>query len=186
MIIWNAALTLMVAFLLWQQWGQGPASTKPKQAAGPFTIAYFEMDSVAANFELVKDLQVEIAKREELINAEMEKMARNMQQKYNYYQEQANTGVMNQAQSEAAGRDMKNLDDQMKNRKQALDAEYSDFVMRRQNEIKEKIEAYLKEYNQSQRYSYIISYEPGLFYYKDAAYDITADVIKGLNQKYKK
>jgi len=149
-------------------------------------MAYFEMDSVASNFELVKELKTEMLKREESINAEMEKMARNLQQKYNYYQEQANTGVMNQAQSEAAGRDMKNLDDQIKNRKQALDAEYGDFVMRRQNEIKSKIEAFLAEYNKSQDFSYIISYEPGLFYYKDKAYDITDDLVKGLNEKYKK
>jgi outer membrane protein len=149
-------------------------------------MAYFEMDSVAANFELVKELKTEMLKREEAINAEMEKLARNMQQKYNYYQEQANTGVMNQAQSEAAGRDMKNLDDQMKNRKQSLDAEYGDFVVRRQNDIKSKIEAFLKEYNENQQYSYIISYEPGLFYYKDTAYNITEDLVKGLNEKYKK
>ena len=80
---------------------------------------------------------------------------------------------------------MKNLDDQMKSRKQALDSDYSDFVMRRQNEIKSKIETFLKEYNRTKDYSYIVSYEQGLFYYKDTAYNITADVVKGLNELYK-
>ena len=77
------------------------------------------------------------------------------------------------------------MDDEIKNRKQALDSEYSDFVMRRQNEIKTKIEAFLKEYNKTKDYSYIVSYEQGLFYYRDTAYNITADVIKGLNASYK-
>jgi outer membrane protein len=191
MIIWNVLLSVLLAWLLFQQFSGGAgksliAKKKVTASGGPFRMAYFEMDSVAANFELVKELKTEMLKREEAINAEMEKLARNMQQKYNYYQEQANTGVMNQAQSEAAGRDMKNLDDQMKNRKQALDAEYGDFVVRRQNDIKSKIEAFLKEYNENQQYSYIISYEPGLFYYKDTAYNITEDLVKGLNEKYKK
>jgi outer membrane protein len=191
MIVWNVVLTLVAGWLLFLQLGGGGATgkllkTHSDAPAGPFRMAYFEMDSVAANFELVKELKTEMLKREEAINAEMEKLARNLQQKYNYYQEQANTGVMNQAQSEAAGRDMKNLDDQIKNRKQALDAEYGDFVMRRQNEIKSKIEAFLADYNQSHQFSYIISYEPGLFYYKDKAYDITGDLVKGLNEKYKK
>lgn len=191
MIIWNIGLTLLAGWLLFQQLSGksamgGSRKTRSDAPAGAFRMAYFEMDSVASNFELVKELKTEMLKREESINAEMEKMARNLQQKYNYYQEQANTGVMNQAQSEAAGRDMKNLDDQIKNRKQALDAEYGDFVMRRQNEIKSKIEAFLAEYNKSQEFSYIISYEPGLFYYKDKAYDITDDLVKGLNEKYKK
>lgn len=191
MIIWNVALSLVAGWLLFQQLsgsnaGGGLRKSRSDAPAGAFRMAYFEMDSVAANFELVKELKTEMLKREESINAEMDKMARNLQQKYNYYQEQANTGVMNQAQSEAAGRDMKNLDDQIKNRKQALDAEYGDFVMRRQNEIKSKIEAFLAEYNKGQDFSYIISYEPGLFYYKDKAYDITDDLVKGLNEKYKK
>ena len=191
MIVWNVLLSVLLAWLLFQQLsgGAGKSLTSKKRVApsgGPFRMAHFEMDSVAANFELVKELKAEMLKREESINAEMERMARTMQQKYNYYQEQANTGVMNQAQSEAAGREMKSLDDQMKNRKQALDAEYGDFVMRRQNEIKSKIEAFLKEYNENQQFSYIISYEPGLFYYKDTAYNITGDLVNGLNQKYKK
>jgi outer membrane protein len=190
LIVWNVLLTILVVWLLSQQLGtKNGSSVKGKTgtaaAAGPFKMAYFEMDSVAANFELVKELKTEMLKREESINTEMDRLARNMQQKYNYYQEQANTGVMNQAQSEAAGRDMKKLDDQIKNRKQVLDAEYGDFVMRRQNDIKSKIEAFLAEYNQSHQFSYIISYEPGLFYYKDKAYDITSDLLKGLNEKYK-
>jgi outer membrane protein len=57
--------------------------------------------------------------------------------------------------------------------------------MRRQNEIKAKIEEYLREYNNASAYTYIVSYEPGLFYYKDTAYNITADLVKGLNERYK-
>ena len=191
MLIWNVLLSLVCVVLLYLQFSGGLGSLAGRKSAsslpsGPFRMAYFEMDSVAANFELVKELKAEMLKKEDSISVEMDRMARNMQQKYNYYQEQANTGVMNQAQSEAAGRDLKNLDDQIKGRKQALDAEYGDFVMRRQNEIKTKIETFLAEYNQNSQFSYIISYEPGLFYYKDKAYDITADLIKGLNEKYKK
>jgi outer membrane protein len=187
-IIWNVALTLVAAVLLFLQFSSGrqhSSSTKRIEPAGPFRMAYFEMDSVAANFELVKELKAEMQKKEETINAEMQKMADNMQRKYDYYQQQANTGLMNEKQSEVAGQEMRALDDQLKNRKQALDAEYGDFVMRRQNEIKSKIEAFLAEYNKEHQYSYIVSYEQGLFYYKDTAYNITADLIKGLNEKFK-
>lgn len=188
MIVWNVALTVVAAVLLYFHFtGNGGRSSLAKKAepAGPFRMAYFEMDSVAANFDLVKELKAEMQKKEEAISSEMQKMADNMQRKYEYYQQQANTGLMNEKQSEVAGQEMRSLDDQLKNRKQALDAEYGDFVMRRQNEIKSKIEAFLAEYNKEQQYSYIVSYEQGLFYYKDTAYNITADLIKGLNEKYK-
>lgn len=188
MIIWNVVLTILSVYFLYQFLSGGAVKTlaRAKAApAGPFKMAYFEMDSVEANFELVKELKAELMKKEQGIEQEMKKMADNMQNRYNYYQQQANTGLMNQAQNDAAGRELRNLEEQMKNRKQALDAEYGDFVMRRQNEIKAKIEEYLREYNSSSTFTYIVSYEPGLFYYKDTAFNITAELVKGLNEKYK-
>lgn len=193
MLIWNAVLTLGCGYLLYAHFTGNKTDKRSSSVngkitdadKGKFRIAYFEMDSLAANFDMVRELKSEMLKREEAINSEMEKLSRNLQQKFNFYQQQANSGTLTQEQSEAASRDMKNLDDEMKNRKQALDSDYSDFVMRRQNEIKSKIEAFLKEYNKTRDYSYIVSYEQGLFYYKDTAYNITADVVKGLNTYYK-
>lgn len=188
MIIWNVVLTILSVYFLYQFLSGGAAkslASAKAASAGPFKMAYFEMDSVEANFELVKELKAELMKKEQGIEQEMQKMAANMQDRYNYYQQQANTGLMNQAQNDAAGRELRNLEEQMKNRKQALDAEYGDFVMRRQNEIKAKIEEYLREYNSTSTFTYIVSYEPGLFYYKDTAFNITAELVQGLNEKYK-
>ena len=80
---------------------------------------------------------------------------------------------------------MKKLDDDIKNRRQQLDQEYNELMVRKQNDIKNKIEGFLKEYNKTKNFSYIISYEQGLFYFKDTAFNITTDVIRGLNQYYK-
>lgn len=190
-LIWNVLLSLALGYLLYNQFSTSKSHTINSVGTSTdslsnksFRIAYFEMDSLAANFNLVKDLKAEMIKKEDAINAEMEQLSRNLQQKFNTYQNQATSGNMTEEQSEAASRDMKGLDDQMKNRKQTLDAEYSDFVMRRQNDIKSKIEAFLKDYNKTKDYSYIVSYEQGLFYYRDTAYNITNDVIKGLNDLY--
>lgn len=185
-IVWNVMLTAALLFLGIRYYS-GTGTPRSAQPSGPntFKMAYFEMDSIEANFELVKELKEELAKKEQAIEQEMQKMASHAQQRYSYYQQQASTGLMNESQREAAERELRNLEEQMKNRKQALDAEYGDFVMRRQNEIKSKIEAYLQEYNKSHSYSYIVSYEQGLFYYKDSVNNITPDLIKGLNKKFK-
>lgn len=195
LLIWNLALTLGCGYLFFAHFtGKKPGASSKGASRdgqsgtaekGAFKIAYFEMDSLAANFDMVRELKSEMLKREESINGEIERMSKSLQQKFNYYQQQATSGSLNQEQSEEASRVMKNMDDEIKNRKQTLDSEYSDFVMRRQNEIKTKIESFLKEYNKEKDYSYIVSYEQGLFYYRDTAYNITADVIKGLNASYK-
>ncbi|HUR65055.1 MAG TPA: OmpH family outer membrane protein [Chitinophagaceae bacterium] len=193
MLIWNVILSLLVGVLLIMQFSSKTKKSKVAISSndslvntGQFRMAYFEMDSVAANFELVKEVKTELAKKEDDINREMENLARNYQQKYKYYQDQAQAGSLTQAQLDAAGVEMKKLDDGMKTRKGQLDQEYNDLMVRRQNDIKTKIETFLKEYNKAKNYSYIISYEQGLFYLKDTAYNITPDVVKGLNQLYKK
>lgn len=194
LLIWNVLLSLVAVYLLITHFGSKKRSSSSvnKVSTGDsgrinkdFRIAYFEMDSVAANFDMVKDVNAEISKREQAINEEIERLTKNLQQRYNYYQNEAQAGKLTQAQSDAAGQEMKTLDDQLKNRKQQLDQEYSDFMIRRQNDIKTKIEAFMKEYNKEKQYSYIVSYEQGLFYYRDTAYNITADVVKGLNDLYK-
>jgi outer membrane protein len=52
--------------------------------------------------------------------------------------------------------------------------------------VKRKIEDFLKAYNQQKGYSLILNNYPDLIYYKDPAYDITADLVQGLNNMYKK
>ena len=189
MLVWNGLLTLVCGFLLYQNWpakgaSAGPLSARANAAQSGFRMAYFEMDSIAAHFDMVKELKAEMTKREDAINAELEGLGKNMQQKLSYYQQQANTGALSQEQSDAASREMRTLDDNLKSRKQALESDYSDYVLRRQNEIKSKIEDFLKEYNQKSAYTYIVSYEAGLFYYKDSAYNITQNLIDGLNSQY--
>jgi len=189
-IIWNIALTLLCGYLVYNQLNSGSrrpasASGSASAATGSFRMAYFEMDSIAANFDMVKDLKTEMTKREDAIKAELDRLGKSMQQKLSYYQQQASTGSLTQEQSDAASREMRSLDDNLKSRQQSLESEYSDFVLRRQNEIKTTIEEFLKEYNDDSQYSYIVSYEPGLFYYKDTVHNITRDLIEGLNKKFK-
>ena len=193
LLIWNVLLTIALAvlFVLYFNAKKNSVSGAKNTASDTtgiskdFRIAYFEMDSVAENFQLVKEVKADLNKREAAINNEMERLGKEFQQKYNYYQKQAEAGGMDQAKSEAASEEMKRLDEKMRNRKQELDRDYNEYTAKKQNEIKTRIEAYMKEYNKAHNFTYIISYEPGLFYYRDTAYNITNNVAKGLNDFYK-
>ncbi|HKB43648.1 MAG TPA: OmpH family outer membrane protein [Chitinophagaceae bacterium] len=193
LLVLNIILTIAVGYLLYAQLSSkkaGSSVTKPvvkdpSASNNSFRIAYFEMDSVEANFSMVKDVKAELSKKEESINTELDKMDKSYRDKVNGYQQKAKAQSMTQVQSEMATQDLMATQEQLKNQKQALDQEYNDFMMRRMKDVKTKIEEFLKEYNKTKNYSYIVSYEQGLFYYKDTAYNITSDVIKGLNEMYK-
>ena len=192
MLIWNVLLTAVLGYLLIVQFGSGKTRNTTKSSVkdslkvnGDFRIAYFEMDSIAANFILVKQLKEEMLKREAVINNELDRMDKSYRKKLNDYQLKAQAQAMTQVESEKATQDLMKTQEDMKNSKMNMDQDYNDFVIRKQDEIKGKIQDFLKEYNKTKNYSYIVSYEQGLFYYKDTAYNITSDVLKGLNEIHK-
>lgn len=194
-IVFNGILLVLIGVLFYLHFSAAPkqmaapartATAKTPAGSSDFKIAYFNMDSLEASFAMVKDTRAELARREDAVNSEKAKMERNYKQKLEAYQRQAQSSAMNQVQSENATKEMMQLQQQIQNRSQALEQEYQDFATRKMKEIKERIETYLKEYNTQRGYAYIFAYEPGLlFYYRDTTYDITADVVDGLNKAYK-
>jgi outer membrane protein len=192
LLIWNVLLTVVAGYLLITQLGskKNAGSGSIKSAGGDsaqmrmdFRIAYFEMDSVEAHFEMVKEVKAEITKKEESSNIEMDRAGKNYQSKLAFYQNKQKD--MTQAEYEAAAMELKKMEQDLGTLKGRLDQDYSEFAMRKGKEVKTTIEDFLREYNKTRNYAYIVSYEQGLFYYRDSAYNITADVIKGLNEAHK-
>lgn len=191
LLIWNVVLSLVAAFLLFMQFGpkknssvKGKDPVKDTTTAGhQFRMAYFEMDSVESNFNVVKDVKAEINAKDIEYTNSLNQLDEIYKKKYNELSSKAET--MTQEERAAAQSTLQQLGESLKSQKQDLDLKYQDFVMRKNLDIKKKIEEYLKVYNKENNYSYIISYEQGLFYFKDTAYNITAEVIKGLNGYYK-
>ncbi|HEY0750092.1 MAG TPA: OmpH family outer membrane protein [Chitinophagaceae bacterium] len=189
-LIFNIVLLILVGLLVYLHFAQGEKSIKSNTNAnvssnpGDFKIAYFEMDSIENSFAMVKDVKAELSKKEETINNELERLEKNYRNKIAKYQAQG--ASMTQVQSEMAQRDVMQLQQNIQSRRQQLEQEYQELQMRKLKDVKTKIEDFLKEYNKDKRYSYILSYEPGLFYYRDSAYNITSDVITGLNSRYDK
>jgi outer membrane protein len=194
LLVWNVILTLVAGYLLFAQFSKkGNASTAGKRITkdslsgnSPFRIAYFEMDSVQSNTTLVKEVQGEIEKREKEYTGQLSQYESAYRNKLQEYQQKEKAGTMTtQADYEKAQVDLKQLEDRLKSKRQELDQQYQDFVMRSQLSLKKSIEEFVAKYNETKQYSYIVSYEQGLFYYKDTVYNITADIIKGLNEEYK-
>ena len=147
-------------------------------------IAYFEMDSVAANFEKAKEMKTELEKKEDKINEEMGRLQNAYQQKFVFLQQHGST--MTSAQTESARVDLAQLEQGIKDTKASLDQEYNNYYVQAQQEILAMIRKFCAEYNKDKKYAIIVSNEPGLIFYKDSTMDITKDLLKGLNEMYVK
>jgi len=151
---------------------------------GDCRIAYFDMDSVNNSFVLIKDVKEELGKQEEKINSELTRLQKAYNDRITHYQGQAQS--MSQVESEKANREILQLQDKIRSTKQDMEQRYQDLYMRKMQDVKSKVEGYLKEYNKDKGYSYILAYEPGFIFYRDSALNITSDLISGLNDRYKK
>ena len=147
-------------------------------------VAYFDMDSIEANFVLWKQVQAEVVKREAGINDTINQMRNGFQ---SYYQKlQAQSANLSPRQKDSLSNELAQMDAEIKNRTSDLNQKYQTYFMTRQQEIVTKIKNYCKEFNKDKKYSYIIAREPGLFYYTDTAYNVTSELLKGLNAFYSK
>jgi outer membrane protein len=151
---------------------------------GNCQIAYFDMDSINNSFALIKQVKSELSKEEERINSELTRLQKTYNDRITHYQGQSQT--MSQVESEKANRDILQLQDKIRTTKQDMEGRYQDLYMRKMQDVKAKVEDYLKEYNKDKNYAYILAYEPGFIFYRDTALNITADIVAGLNDKYKK
>lgn len=191
LLILNVVLLILVGVLFYWHFSSKdkPAAISKVQTASAatdngFRIAYFELDTITNSFAMVKDIEKELNKEEEKMNAEMNQWQKRYTDKLSQYQSQAQQ--MNQVQSENANRDMLQLQETIRNKKQELDQRYQDLYMRKKREVNSKIEEFLKEYNKTKGYAYIFSNEAGFMYYRDTVYNITNDLLKGLNEQYAK
>jgi outer membrane protein len=147
-------------------------------------VAYFDMDSIEANFTEFKKMQAEVVKKEGDINESINQMRTNFQ--YYYQKLQAQAANLTPRQQDSLGNVLAQMDADIKNRAAELNQSYQSYYMNKQQEIVSMIKKYCNEFNKDRKYSYIIAREPGLFYYTDTAYNVTSELLKGLNAFYAK
>lgn len=186
--ILNAVLLVAVGVLFYLHFSSSKkTAVKQSQVNGVqtrvengFKIGYFEWDSVTNSFALFKQMQEELNQRDESNAKEKMRLRQMYQNKINSYSQRE----LSQTESEAATQEIKSLEVDISNKMQKMDQDLQEIQMRKTNEIKSKIEDFLKEYNKDKGYSYILAYEPTIIFYRDTTLNITADLIKGLNEKY--
>lgn len=161
------------------------AKVEGEKFAPSTNIRYYDMDSVMANYDLVKTYnETNLRATRELENAmqsrqsELQRLASNIQQKV-----QSN-GYLSEASYNADMQDLNRKQQQAESYLGNLQARAQQEALRQQTEFLDSINNFLVYYNSDKHYDAILIYSPGQYF--NPALDITADVIAGLNARYKK
>ncbi len=162
-----------------------PVKTNPDNEKNNFKIAYFDIDSLQNNYVHFKDISAQIKAKESNISAQLNALQDSYQKRIKELQTKSAT--MTQTEGEAAQREYAQMQQKYQQRQVSMEQELKKSQIDLMTDVRNKIENFLKEYNKEHGYAFILSYEPGfMLYYKDSAFDITNDVISGLNQGYAK
>jgi outer membrane protein len=184
----NVVLVIAVAILFYLHFSsttkKDNSNNNAVTAAGAVKVAYFEMDSVQSQFEYYKETRNSLVAKDQSLSRELAQMENSFAKKYQDLQKTAQG--MSQAELASKQQELVEMDKNLKSKKQMMEQELSEESTRKLQDVKKKIEDYLKEYNKTKGFSYIISNSTDLIYYKDSTFNVTTDLIKGLNQLYKK
>jgi outer membrane protein len=162
---------------------------KPVPASGGggnFKIAYFDLDTLQSRYELMKDVKNEAVDRENQMNQELASEDRKNRLKIQEWQQKGNT--MTQAEVENANQQLQQMQQQFASDKQDREQRLYKFEEDKRNDIRKRIEEFIRNYNKGKSFAYIIAYDNAnsIIYNKDTLLNITNDLVDGLNAEYKK
>lgn len=146
-------------------------------------IAFVELDSLNDNIGYIKDRRSQLETEQKAIETEWQSGYRTLENRKNDFLKRGNS--ITQQEAEKFQGELMQQQQQVDGKKQALTQKLSEKSYQFMDDIQSKLKLFLKDYNKDGKYQYILTTGTGLDYmlYKDSSLNITADVIKGMNEK---
>ena len=159
---------------------EAPAKKTAKAEGDSFApttnIRYYNMDSVMANYELVKTFnEANLRTMTELQNAQRSREGELKMQ---------NNGYLSEASYNADMNELNKKQQAAQNYLGSLQAKAQEEALRQQEEFIDSVNSFLAEYNKAHHFDAILLFAPGELF--NPQLDITNDIIEGLNARYKK
>ena len=162
-----------------------PASNATNTVAG-MKIAYVEVDSLMSQYIFCKEYTLILQKKSNNARNTLNQKGSQLQKAAANFQEKLQSnGFASREEAErvqmALQRQQQDLQELQNRLGSELDAETAKF-----NEaLRDSLQNFLKVYNKSKKYDLILSKAGDNILYAAKKYDITQDVINGLNKRYK-
>ena len=155
---------------------------------GDAKIVYINTDTLLRNYTLSVELNEAFLKKQEERNTELNIKAKDLDRQAREFQRKLeNNGFISAERAEAARQDLLEKNQKL----QQLQQEMTEKMMKEQSELNKKlfesITNFLVEYNKEKGYEIVLStVVAGNVLYAEDGFDITQDVVKRLNEQYKK
>ena len=186
-----ALVGVVVLFVLFLTGKSGDSTsdqqeTKSVTSEGGLKIAYLQTDSVLLNYELSIDLNEDYIDKQKQYNTEYSNKRKSVEDRAAAFQEKVQRGGFLTEERAMRERDRILADQQ---EVQQLDYDLSNKLSEMEHKINsqliDSIRSYVELYNKTHNYDYIFS-NNGNIIVGAQPYNITKDILDGLNQRYLK
>ncbi len=154
--------------------------------AKPLKIAYVDLDTIQENYEYYKEKMNEFEKKKERADRDLNSAFQKIENERITFVQKGN--AITQIEAENFQREYTRKMENLENQKRSMENSIQQEGVKTMEELKKKINDFLTIYNSTRDYSYIFSYSStiSMLFYKDTTYNITKEVVAGLNEEYNK
>ena len=164
---------------------ENPASSASSEAQTELRIAYVEVDSIMTQFEYAKEKSKELEKKSLNARNTLTQKGNQFQAAANNFQQKLqNNGFTSREQAESAQAALQRQQNDLAALQARLENELANEQQKFLQSLQDSLNNFLEVYNKEKKYDMIINKSAIL--YAGKKFDITQDVINGLNKRYKK
>lgn len=164
------------------------------QAAKTMEVAIVDIDSLAKQYTYCKDGLKALEAKQANYRQQLNNKAQALQNAVMAFQKKAQSGgFTSQQEAENAQAALQKQQQALQQFHERIENEMANATKQYQKVLRDSLNSYLRDYNKDQRYKLILSksgdnvlYAVPTVLYAAPTADITADVIAGLNKRYKK
>jgi outer membrane protein len=182
------AITLLVSCNKTKQTAENKTNTPEVNAnhANNGKIAYVEIDSIFKYYEMAKDLNSTFEAKQKRLDAELNNKSKTFQSGVLDLQNKVQKGLITQSNAQEAQQQLASQEQGLYQLRDQYRAQLAEETQVNQRQIVHSVMEYLKEYNKTKGYQYILANTfPSSILLADSNLEITKEVIEGLNAKYK-
>ena len=163
-----------------------PAETAETSTAG-MKIAYIEVDSLMTQYDFAKDYSVTLQKKSNNARNTLTQKGNQLQAAVNNFQQKLqNNGFQSREQAAGVQAAIERQQRDLQELQARLEGELSNETQKFNEALRDSLTNFLQSYNRDKQYDMILSKAGDNILMANKRYDITQDVINGLNKRYSK
>ena len=149
-------------------------------------IAYVEVDSLMTQYNFAKDYSTNLQRKSTNARNTLTQKGNQLQAAVDNFQKKLNNnGFASREQAESQQAAIQRQQRDLQALQARLEGELANETQQFNEALRDSLNNFLADYNKAKKYDIILSKAGDNFLYANKKYDITQDVINGLNKRYK-